>query len=131
MFGRSEVSKSQQQDKSKYTVYIPYLCGNDKFYKDINLALSYWLTKTENYIQVVSIDPAIQNFGFRIERRYMTGKIVPIVYCRLNFASVRGRKAKPKKEEYSDSSSSEDDEEGESKKKTTSGEKPKKNSRNK
>lgn len=36
--------------------------------------------KPDNFIQIVSIDPGTVNFAIRIERRYFSGKIVPIFY---------------------------------------------------
>src|SRR5579885_2311350 len=45
------------------------------------------------YYQVASIDPAIRNFGFRIERRYPGGKIQPLVFIKVDLDP----KGKPKK----------------------------------
>src|SRR5437016_1840588 len=98
MFGKPKTAKSQQPDKSKFTVYIPYTSEEDEFYENIDFAVKKWLEESgKNYIQVVSIDPAIKNYGFRIERRYMTGKIVPLAYCRLCFASINKKKIHKKK----------------------------------
>lgn len=71
MFGRNKaIPKSQQPDKSPFTLYHPN--GPPKDWK-------------ENYYQVVSIDPSELNFGFRIERRYLNGYIVPLAFDRISF----------------------------------------------
>ncbi len=59
--------KSESIDKTPYTVYYPHTN---------NISLREW---SDEYIQVVSIDPARKNFAIRIERRYKD-KIVPIVF---------------------------------------------------
>ena len=45
------------------------------------------------YYQVASIDPAIRNFGFRIERRYPKGIVQPLVFIKVDLDP----KGKPKK----------------------------------
>ena len=44
-----------------------------------------------DYCQVVSIDPGTKNFALRIERRYTSGKVVPIVFDKasLNTSCIR------------------------------------------
>lgn len=83
MFGRNKpIPKSQQPDKQPYTLYHP----NDGRPASDRV----W---NQNYYQVVSIDPSIRNFGFRIERRYIiqhngilsSGPIVPLSFLRVAF----------------------------------------------
>ena len=39
----------------------------------------------QDYIQLISIDPGQVNFAFRIERRYHSGKIIPIAFWKQAF----------------------------------------------
>ena len=92
MFGRNKsVPKSQQPDKQPYTLYHP----NDGRPASDRI----W---NQNYYQVVSIDPSIKNFGFRIERRYIvqsngilsSGPIVPLSFLRVAFGPPPVKKKK-------------------------------------
>lgn len=71
---RNRTSKAQSPDKTPFTIFNPH---------SIDLNERKWM---QDYYQVVSIDPSLKNLGFRIERRYINGKIIPIVYMRKNFA---------------------------------------------
>ena len=42
--------------------------------------------RKENYIQVISIDPAIKNFALRVERRYDSGLIKCILFDKLDLS---------------------------------------------
>jgi len=70
MFQR-KTPKSQQIDKTMFT-YHPVFTNKE-------------LPKLPEKFTVVSIDPAITNFGFRIEQRNSNGIITMIQYCRVNF----------------------------------------------
>ena len=71
MFQR-KVPKSQEIDKNNYTLYEFHST------KERN-----W---TENYYQIVSIDPAIVNLAIRIEKRY-TNRIETIFMDKINVTS--------------------------------------------
>lgn len=71
---RNRTSKAQSPDKTPFTIFNPH---------SIDLNERKWV---QDYYQVVSIDPSLKNLGFRIERRYINGKIIPIAYMRKNFA---------------------------------------------
>lgn len=60
--------KSQAQDKTLYTLYYPNPIPNEQ---------RYW---SQDYFQCVAVDPAIKNLALRIERRYKTGKKIPLVF---------------------------------------------------
>lgn len=61
--------KSELPDKTPYTIYNPHTTQH---------AVSW----VNDYYQVLCIDPGITYFGFRIERRYISGEIIPIVFIR-------------------------------------------------
>lgn len=63
-----KINKSESPDKTPYTVYYPH---------SIQSTERRWV---QPYYQVISIDPARKNYGFRIERRYHNGWITPIVF---------------------------------------------------
>jgi hypothetical protein len=63
-----KISKSESPDKTPYTVYYPHSIPSTE---------RKWI---QPYYQVISIDPARKNYGFRIERRYHNGWITPIVF---------------------------------------------------
>lgn len=63
-----KTSKKQQAYKTPYVTYWPH----SKPVEDRKWDPSYY--------QVVSIDPALVNYAIRIERRYMDGRIIPIVF---------------------------------------------------
>lgn len=67
-----KLSKSEQADKTPYTVYYPHNKPHTE---------RKW---TQDYIQVVSIDPGRKNYAFRIERRYFNGWITPIVFDKVD-----------------------------------------------
>ena len=63
------INKTQAPDKTPYTIYYPHSTPSEQ---------RNW---KEDYYQVVSIDPAVsKNYALRIERRYFSGHIVPIVF---------------------------------------------------
>jgi hypothetical protein len=63
-----KVGVSESPDKTPYTVYYPH---------SKPISERAW---TQDYLQVVSIDPARKNYAMRIERRYKDGRIVPVVF---------------------------------------------------
>lgn len=72
-----KIPKSQEPDKSLHVIYYPHTIP----YTERN-----W---NQDYYQVLSIDPGkIKNFSYRIERRYHNGKIVPIVFDKIDFEST-------------------------------------------
>lgn len=73
------IPKSQQPDKTPFTIYHP------------NGAPDNW---TQDYYQVVSIDPSMQNFGFRVERRYRSGRIVSLGFARITLGPPPIRRKK-------------------------------------
>lgn len=75
MFGRGKVPKSQQPEKTPYTIHNPHTRPLEE---------RVW---NENYLQIISIDPSIKNLGFRIERRYFDGRIQPIALSRTTFGT--------------------------------------------
>lgn len=76
MFHQKKVPKAQQPDKTPYTIHNPHTKP---------LTERHW---PQDYYQVVSMDPSIRNFGLRIERRYLTGSIVPLAFSRTDFAPI-------------------------------------------
>jgi hypothetical protein len=73
MFARKNVvPKSQMPKKSKYV---------EHYVHSINKNERKW---DQDYIQVVSIDPAVKNFAIRIERWNKNGNIEPIYFTRLD-----------------------------------------------
>jgi hypothetical protein len=70
---RKKTPKGEMPDKNLFTIFNPHT-------RDLNER--QW---TQGYYQVVSIDPSVKNMGFRIERRYPDGRIVPLAYTRRNF----------------------------------------------
>lgn len=81
-FGR-KYSKCQSPDKTPYTLYYPHSDFTDQLTsvnKSNVLNLLNPSYKSEKYIQIVSIDPGIKNYAFRIERRYKNGWITPVVF---------------------------------------------------
>jgi hypothetical protein len=70
---RKKTPKGEMPDKNLFTIFNPHT-------RDLNER--QW---TQGYYQVVSIDPAVKNMGFRIERRYPDGRILPLAYTRRNF----------------------------------------------
>lgn len=67
--------KSQKQEKTPYTVYYPH-----------SQAYESKINKSENYLQLASIDPATKNYALRIERWYDNGRVVPIVFDKVSFS---------------------------------------------
>lgn len=60
---------SEREDKNPYVMYWPHTIPR------IEVPPS-----TDDYIQVVSIDPGVVNCAIRIERRYLNGRIVPVYF---------------------------------------------------
>jgi primosomal protein N' len=87
MFGQKKTSQSEQPDKTPYTIFHPHSKPEES---------REW---NQGYYQVVSIDPSLKNFGFRIERRHVAGLIVPIAYSRTNFYPEGTAQRKKKNEE--------------------------------
>lgn len=88
---RKIVPKSQELPKACCRIFYPYDIDEESRYSNWN----------QNYYQVISIDPSIENFGFRIERRYLniddptvTGKIDTLVYERITFESKTNKTTK-------------------------------------
>jgi hypothetical protein len=75
-----KIAKSEEPDKTPYTVYYPH----SKPYTDRK-----W---TQDYVQLVSIDPGRKNYAFRIERRYYNGWITPVAFAKadLPVSTVEG-----------------------------------------
>ena len=63
-----KVATSQQQEKTPFVYYYPHSIPKEK---------RNW---NQGFIQIVSIDPGKVNYAFRIERRYDSGEIIPIVF---------------------------------------------------
>lgn len=63
-----KTGKKESPDKTPYTSYYPHT---------IDVKKRVW---TQNYHQVVSIDPARVNYAIRIEKRYDNGIIKPVVF---------------------------------------------------
>jgi len=71
-----KIPKSQEPDKTLHTTYYPH---------SIPYTERKW---TQDYYQVLSIDPGkVKNFSYRIERRYHNGKIIPVVFDKIDFES--------------------------------------------
>jgi len=76
-----KISKKQSPDKTLCTIYYPHNKTPLKIEKIENLeTLLKEKYKKNEYIQIVSIDPGIKNYAFRIERRYKNGWITPVVF---------------------------------------------------
>lgn len=76
MFNANKTPKTEQIDNTPFTLYRPHT-KND--------AERDW---SQGYYQAVSIDPSRKNYGFRIERRYHTGKIETLIYRRFTLEYV-------------------------------------------
>lgn len=72
-----KISKSQSPDKTPYTLYYPH---------NTSISERVW---TDNYYQFVSIDPAIKNFAFRIERRYHSGQIKTVAFDKFKINCIK------------------------------------------
>lgn len=66
------LKKSEAPSKGPFVVYYPHSIPKEQ---------RNW---TQQYHQVVSIDPARKNFALRIERRFHDGRIVPIVFDKVS-----------------------------------------------
>ena len=71
-FGQPKITKTNRPDSTPYTVYYPHTIPQNN---------RNW---TQDYVQYVSIDPAIKNYAFRIERRYHNGWITPVAFDKVN-----------------------------------------------
>lgn len=72
-----KIPKSQEPDKALHIIYYPHT---------IPYTERKW---NQDYYQVLSIDPGkIKNFSYRIEKRYHNGKIIPIVFDKIDFESI-------------------------------------------
>ena len=67
------VNKSQKPDSTPYTIYYPHLKPH---------TARNW---TEEYLQIISIDPGRNNYAFRIERRWHNGQVTPVVFDKESF----------------------------------------------
>lgn len=65
-----------KKDNFYYSLHYPH---------SISMSLRDW---TDNYIQVVSIDPAINNYAIRIEKRRHDGVIETIVFTKTKFTEL-------------------------------------------
>jgi hypothetical protein len=81
-FGKKR-PKKEDPDNGPFTLYSPHTKKRN-WYSIYTPQYNPYL----NYYQVVSIDPATDNYAFRIERRYNNGKIEPIVFVKMNFTQV-------------------------------------------
>ena len=66
-----KIGKTQSPDKTPYTIYYPHSIPHTE------------RPSNPDYVQIVSIDPGTKNFAFRIERRYLNGTIIPIVFDKI------------------------------------------------
>lgn len=72
-----KIPKSQQPDKGLHTIYYPHTIPHTERKWD------------QGYYEILSIDPGkIKNFSFRIEKRYHNGKIIPLVFDKIDFESI-------------------------------------------
>lgn len=65
-----KISKAEEPDKTPYTVYYPHTRPHTD---------RQW---TQEYLQLISIDPGRKNYAFRIERRYHNGWITPVAFAK-------------------------------------------------
>jgi hypothetical protein len=72
-----KINKTESPDKTPYTVYYPH---------DVDPNERKW---TQNYYQIISIDPGRKNYALRIERRYNDGWIIPLVFNKVSVESIR------------------------------------------
>lgn len=63
---------SEKPDTEPYTLYYPH---------SVPVSSRNW---TQDYYQLVSIDPATKNFAFRIERRYHNGRIITLAFDKVS-----------------------------------------------
>jgi hypothetical protein len=71
-----KINKTEKPDSTPYSVYYPH---------SIKCEERKW---TQDYYQVVSIDPARKNYALRIERRYFDGRIIPIAFDKTVIESI-------------------------------------------
>ena len=82
---RNSIPKSQQPDKGPFISHcIHTRPETDRDWK-------------EDYYQVVSIDPSTKNLGFRIEKRYKDGRIIPLAFERISFIQTAKSKRAEKR----------------------------------
>lgn len=72
---KTKLPEKEKPIKAKYLVH--------KYDHNYHKSQAQW---TDPYYQVVSIDPGIDNYAFRIERRYHTGQIIGLVYEKTVFS---------------------------------------------
>ena len=79
---KTKAPKSEQPDKTNYTLYHPHTLGAEE------------RKAPTNYYQVVSIDPAQKNLALRIERRYVKeNKIETVVFDKVDITDTIGQDA--------------------------------------
>ena len=71
-----KINKTESPDKKSFTYYYPH---------SIPIQSRNW---NGEFLQFVSIDPGKKNYSFRIERRYHSGKFVPLAFHRLAIADI-------------------------------------------
>lgn len=85
--GKKKVAQREKPTKHKgslFTIHNPYPENIDRKWKT-------------DYYQFISIDPAVENFGFRIEKRYLDGKITGEVLLKTKFTITNEINGKRKK----------------------------------
>ena len=82
--GRFNKKKPVTAVKQPYVVYNPHDNGDFPLYNPPSVSAFYG-RPTENFIQIMAIDPGIKNCGVRIERRWSGGTVETVMLTRINF----------------------------------------------
>lgn len=83
MYRKPKVKKSNRPDKAAYTIYYPHSSNREE---------REW---TEDYLQFVSIDPGVETFSLRVERRYDDGVIHTYAMDRVAIMDKPGESKEP------------------------------------
>lgn len=73
---KAKTPQGELPDKTPYSLYFPHT---------IPIGNRVW---NQGYRQIISIDPGRKNYAFRIERRWDDGRIVPIVFDKVQIESI-------------------------------------------
>lgn len=83
-----KVNKGERPDKTPYTEHYPHSKHKNQRKWTDNWSQNLIEKRTE-YYQICSIDPARKNYAIRIERRYITGEIKPILFDKVSLEQTK------------------------------------------
>lgn len=88
---RAKTPVRQKQSKNPYTIH--------HIHDDESKREALWANL--EFYDVISIDPGIENFCIRVERRFLTCQIIPLVFERIRFQLEKDIETDMKSEIYS------------------------------